>query len=421
MQPNTPFCILQGGRQLVAGLEWRYLPVRGRRMIRQRLPAGPHSYHVVLANTRSGDPGCLLGSVRLPSSGQGRVKRFPLALMALQLMPPDSYAVCRLEEGLYWFIAKEGEGLSPFSDFPGTREQIAHYLQQFLLLNRADTQWQEFRSDSPAEKGDPFAGLSLDDLLRHAPPLAHKYRLKGADNRYRLRLAGALLVVMAALLSAVMWWNNYQQQQRIEAAQRYLLQRQQQGAAMRIPPPWSRQPSLRDVLSACQLASDNLPVVIAGWALSHVSCTTEPARVAVKYGLQGAGTVDDFSRQLRKHGLSGVPYHFNLPGAGDEAELLLPLRLQKQTAAEDTPPAVLTSLVSLAQQTNSELQLSDATGTGSEHYLVRTFTLVTPLSPHLLLTAPVMQARNLGVIRLEISKTAGRLLYTLEGRLYEKQ
>ncbi len=426
MQPNTPYCIRHEGRRLVAGLEWRYLPVRGRRKIRQRLPAGQHIFHVVLTNERSSDPGCLLGSVRLPPAEQGREKCYPLALMALQKMPPDSYAVCRLEEGLYWFVAKEGHGLSPFSDLPGTREETEHYVRQFLLLNRSETQWQEFRVDRPsvnsaAEQKETFAGLTLDELLQRTPPLARKFRLKATDHRYRLRLAGALLVAGAALLSAVMWWNNYQQQQRIAAAQRYLLLKQQQGAAAETAPPWSRQPSLGDVLSACQQRAGVLPVMIAGWGLSHVSCSTDPASITVKYNLQGSGTVDDFSRQLQGKGLSGLPYRFNLPGAGDEAELLLPFTLRQRPEGEASPPVLLTTLVSLAQRTHSELQLSDATASGSAHFRVRTFTLVTLLSPRLLLTEPAMRAQNLGFIRFDISRTAGRLLFTLEGRLYEKQ
>ena len=421
MQQNRPYSIRQGGRQLVAGLSWRYLPVRGRRKIRQRLPAVQHTYHVVLTNDRTGDPGCLLGSVQLLPAKQGREKRYPLALVALQKMPPDSYAVCRLEEGLYWFIAKEGHGLSPFSDIPGTREETEHYLQQFLLLHRSDSQWQEFRSTSASEKKETFAGLTLDELLQDTPPLARKYRLKGTDNRYRLRLAGGLLVAGAALLSAVMWRNNYQQQQRIEAAQRYLLLKQQSAAADAAPP-WSRQPSLSEVLSACQQRTGVLPIMIAGWGLSHVSCTADPARITAKYSLQGSGTVDDFSRQLKEHGLSGLPYRFNLPGAGDEAELLLPFVMQKRPGPDvASEPASLTSLASLAQRTHSELQLSDAAGPGSDPFSVRTFTLVTPISPRLLLSGPVMQARNLGFTRLDISLTAGRLLFTLEGRLYEKQ
>ncbi|MFC6377126.1 type 4b pilus protein PilO2 [Tatumella terrea] len=426
MQQNPPYCIRQGGRQLVAGLEWRYLPVRGRRKIRQRLPAGQQTFHVVLTNERRSDPGCLLGCVGLPPAEQGRVKRYPLALMALQKMPPDSYAICRLEEGLYWFVAKEGHGLSPFSDFPGTREETRHYVRQFLLLNRSETQWKEFRSDSPSvngavEKKQSFAGLTLDELLQHSPPLARKYRLKATDNRSRLRLAGALVVIGAAILSAVMWWNNYQQQQRIEAAQRYLLLKQQQGSAAETAPPWSRQPALSDVLSVCQQRTGGLPMVIAGWGLSHVSCKADPAGITAKYSLQGAGTVDDFSRQLQEHGLSGLPYRFNLPGAGDEAEIFLPFTLRQGTDRKTSASVPLTSLVSLAQQTHSELQLSEAAGIESGRFTVRTFTLVTPLSPRLLLTGPVMQAQNLGFIRLDISRTAGRLLFTLEGRLYEKQ
>ena len=426
MQQNRPYCIRQDGRQLVAGLSWRYLPVRGRRKIRQRIPAAQHTYHVVLTHDRTGEPGCLLGSVQLLPAKQGREKRYPLALVALQKMPPDSYAVCRLEEGLYWFIAKEGHKLSPFSDIPGTREETEHYLRQFLLLNSSDNQWQEFRGTSPladraAERKETFAGLTLEELLQDTPPLARKYRLKGTDHRYHLRLAGGLLVAGAALFSAVMWRNNYQQQQRIEAARHYLLLKQQQSATANPAPPWSGQPSFSEVLSACQQRSGILPIVIAGWGLSQVSCTADPARITVKYSLQGTGTVDDFSRQLEEHGLSGLPYRFNLPGAGDEAELLLPFVMQKRSGPAPSEPASLTSLASLAQQTHSELQLSDAAAIGTGQFSVRTFTLVTPLSPHLLLSGSVMRARNLGFIRLDISRSAGRLLFTLEGRLYEKQ
>lgn len=420
MSGIKPYCILHAGRQLVLGLEWRYLPVRGARKIRQRLPDVPHIFRVILTPEAAGDPGCLLGTIELSPDSKGREKSYPLALIVLREMPADSYAVCRLEKGLYWFIAKAGKELSPFSDRLGSLDEIRQHIRQFLLLNRPDIQWHEYRTPGGEGKGDGIAGLCLDDLLPQSSPLPRKFRLKASGHRSRLRVAGGLLVLCALVISGLLWRNNWQQQQRIDAAQRYLLQQKRQQAAGQPTLPWAHQPAFSDALAACQQHLVSLPVMIADWGLSHVSCTAEPARVLARYSMQGTGTIDDFIRGLSADGLSPQAYRFNLPGAGDEAELqlALPAVAVHHTAAATT--VSLTALVSLAQRTHSQLQLSEReTIAGAAHYSVRTFTLVTGLSPRLLLSSAVMQAQNLSFIRLDISRTEGKLLFTVEGRLYE--
>ncbi|WP_029686834.1 type 4b pilus protein PilO2 [Tatumella saanichensis] len=422
MTGSTAFCVHHRGGQWVLGLEWRYLPVRGRRKIRQRLSRSADIYQVNLPQEFGGEQGCLLGTTRLSAENKRRDKSYSLALAVLQQLPANSFAVYRVDSHSYWFVARIGNSLSPFSDYLGDAEEMLRHIRQFRMLSPPEIVWDQHLSHPRSDEQAITEALSLDTLLPQHDPLPRKYRLSQVANHRRLRLPGALILLAAFALSAWLWWNNYQQQQRIAAAQQYLLQQQQLMAARQGATPWHNSPSLADTLQRCQGESEPLPLFIAGWALTQVQCYPQGGTLIVSYRMHDADTIDDFIRQLHRAHLPVTEQRFNLPGAGDEARLQLSF-LGTKFSSHDSPMGItLTGLVSLAQRTRGELQLSQAMKVpGGGGYREYRFTLLTALSPRLLLSDPAISGGNLVADSVGIQRTGGKLLMTLEGRIYEKQ
>ena len=420
MTGSTAYCVHHRGGQWVLGLEWRYLPVRGRRKIRQRLPRGADIYQVNLPQEYGAEQGCLLGTTSLSAENKRRDKSYSLALAVLQQLPVNSFAVYRVDSYRYWFVARIGNSLSPFSDYLGDANEILRHIRQFRMLSPPEIVWDQHLSHSRSDEQKIADAASLDTLLAQYDPLPRKYRLTQVANHRRLRLPGALILLAAIGLSAWLWWNNYQQQQRIAAAQRYLLQQQQLMAARQGATPWHNFPSLADTLRRCQGESEPLPLFIAGWALMQVQCYPQSGTLRVSYRMQEADTLDDFIHQLRQSHLPVTEQHFNLPGAGDEASLLLSFVATTNNRNDSPMGITLTGLVSMAQRTHGELQLSQAMKIPGGYSEYR-FTLLTALSPRLLLSDSAISSGNLVADSVGIQRTGEKLLLTLEGRIYEKQ
>lgn len=422
MTGSTAFCVHHRGGQWVLGLEWRYLPVRGRRKIRQRLPRGADIYQVNVPQEYGGEQGCLLGTTRFSAENKRRDKSYSLALAILQRLPVNSFAVYRVEVDRYWFVARIGNSLSPFSDYLGDADEMLRHIRQFRMLSPPEIVWDQHLSHPRTDEQVITEAVTLNTLLPHDDPLPRKYRLTQVANHRRLRLPAALIVLTAFGLSGWLWWNNYLQQQRIAAAQQYLQQQQQLMASRQGATPWHIFPSLADTLQRCQRESEPLPLFIASWALMQVQCSPQSGKLIVSYRMQDADTLDDFTHQLQLAHLPVTEQHFNLPGAGDEARLALSFPGTTFTRNDSPMGITLHGLVSVAQRTHGQLQLSQALNVpGGSGYREYRFTLLTALSPRLLLSDPAFSGGNLVADSVTIQRTGEKLLLTLEGRIYEKQ
>lgn len=422
MMTDTTYAIQHRRGQWVLGLEWRYLPVRGRRKIRQRLPRGADIYQVSVPQEYGGEQGSLLGTTTLSVENKRRDNSYPLALAVMQQLPADSFAVYRIESDRYWFVARIGNSLSPFSDYLGTAEAMLRHIRHFRMLSPPEILWNQHQNPPRWEDQGLLEAETLDHLLQKCEPLPRKYRLNPVAQHRRLRAPAALILLTAAGISAWLWWNTYQQQQRIAAAQRYLLQQQQLMASRQGETPWHTLHSLADVLSRCQGESNPLPLFISGWALMRVQCFPQNNQLIVSYRMNDNDTIDDFIQQLSRMHLPITEQHFNLPGAGDEATLQLSFPRTPMPINTRPQGITTTGLVSLAQGSHSELQLSQALSLpGERGYRQYTFTLLTALSPRLLLSEPAFSAGNLVADSVAIQRSGGKLLMTLQGRIYEKQ
>ncbi len=407
------------GRIYVAGIHWQYFPVSGIRGLRLRAKAS-HASHWIAIHSHSGtQSGKLLGTLNDVQPYPKGQRYYSLALALLPALSVNSYAIFPLDNSRYWFMAVQNGMLSVFSDVTGTMDAIVQHRDNFLRLIPHEQELISYLPDSLAtENSLPLPDIQA--LLEHKDSSVRRNQLKRVNGHATLRWLGGGIVLAAFFISSYRIWQNQRESQRIEEAQIALLARQRTHATQ--PQPWQSLPPFKERVSACLLAWRKLPVFIAQWQLSEVSCQADSS-LHMTYVMQ-SGSVDAFSERLRHYFGSNVQPQFNIPGPANIAYVTLPLVSNPVTKNNvDQHPINVEQLVSFAQSLKLALNIA------SDSSMVTTlpphpvkeigFTLVTQLSPEQIIHYPLFNNTHLRATQIQVKNKGFRLEYTLSGILYE--
>jgi hypothetical protein len=415
----------------IAGLQWQYLPLRGKRSMRLRAREADANYWATLPTGEGQALGTLLGTVNIADTGLFKGNRKKLVSMALAILPalPRScYAVFNLPDGQYWFIAVIDGMISPFGDVVGDELAIRSALSNFQQISSTpDDGWtiyapDDFLPDTQTENHDLFSLLENKTGIRRA-------RLYKTNNKKAILTWVALLVVLAGGYWGYSLWQTHQEQLRIEAGRQLILA--QQKLAPHIPAdnlkPWADQPLFPEMLSACSAVWKVAHISIAGWVFNNAKCDSD-GKITLHYSLPTGGTVGDFAaRLLELYGPDTRPV-FNIPGPADDASYTLPVPLSIKKHPEPLLPGdqQIQHLTSYAQRINARLRLAETdvatqvTNGQATNLAWRTysFTFITAIPPDRLFAPTRFLSNGMRATSISTELKNNRFEYTIEGFLY---
>lgn len=415
-----------GKKQFIAGMQWQYLPLRGKRHLRLRAKAENITHWVSCNNNHNAIKGSFLGTCHLQAAEKSlrHSRYFSLALLVIPHLALNSYAVFPLTEKRFWFIARyEGE-ISPFSDVVGDAEEIARYIGVFLQLLPDGHPWVVYAPEGFVSC-QALLPPDYQQLLTSKATEWRKIRLTSCDNKAALRGYGVLLLFFAAAVGGHTFWQKYQEQKNIAAAQRYLREQQAlQAISIAKAKPWDNTPSFRDVIKECQQQWRQLPLLISGWQFSDARCESK-GKMKVHYLLKQPGNIGSFSHRVDEIFRTAVNITFNIPGAANDATFFLPLEWRESASASQTESRDVSvrDLVTYAQKMNLGLRLApeEASNRVEQNHQVwqlHHFSLVSAFPPLTLFADPLFTQENIRAKSVVIENNDRKLNYRLDGVLY---
>lgn len=430
MKQQTTWTFQAQGTLLVAGLNWQYLPLRGRRGMRLRAKEAGATHWAVLLTDDGQSLGTLLGTVSLTNKAElkhNRHKLASMALAALPALPRSCYAVFDLSPGKYWFVAITDGMLSPFGDIVGDEHGIRTAVSNFLQI-----------SNSPPEGWKVYAPAGFfPDIDTEELPLTaltdNKARLKRArlnktHNPEALWMWAISVFVVAGGYLLLSSWQQHKDEERVAEAQAALLARQKLDATpAEALKPWAKQPRFPSMLSACSTVWKDAQISIAGWIFNTATCDTN-GKIILHYTLPSGGTVGDFAARLPAIYGPDIQPDFNIPGGADDAAFVLPVPLSPPGSPEALLPGnqQIQHLTSYAQRINARLRLNELdTDTQLSQGNVQnlpwrtfSFTFVTDIPPDRLFAPTRFNSSGIRASSIVTTLKNNRLEYTIEGLLY---
>ncbi|MQL50044.1 MULTISPECIES: type 4b pilus protein PilO2 [Photorhabdus] len=419
---------------LISGLQWQYLSIRGRRNMRLRAKEKKANYWSALTAGDGQAQGTLLGTVNVSDTQAIKRSSHILASMALTVLPAlpqDCYAVFRLSDEQYWFIAVIDKILSPFGDVVGDKSSILTTVKTFLQVTPTPKNGWEIYAPANFFNDIPTEELELLPLLTNKVNL-RRARLYKTHNQQPLWILGSTAIILCGGYLANNTWQTHQSQMRIEAAQAALLAQQaskenQQEIADNLKP-WNSLPSFPDMMEACSKVWKKAPISIAGWIFNSSSCDNS-GNTTLNYSLPNGGTIGDFAARLPLF-YDEIKPTFNILGGANSASFTLPFTLVPLVHPE---PLLLgdqqiQNLTSYAQRINAQLRLSennitthltqDETSNLQFQFRTYNFEFITDIPPDRLFAPSRFNSNGIRAMRIRTLLKNNRLEYNIEGVLY---
>lgn len=419
------------GAWLVAGLNWQYLPVRGRRGMRLRAKEAGATHWAELLTDDGQSHGTLLGTVALTDKTtlkHGRHKLVSMALTAMTALPKTCYCVFTLSPDRYWFVAVSEGILSPFADIVGDEHAIRTAVSNFLQISTAPPEGWTVYAPTGFFLDRDTEEKSLSVVTGNKVGL-RRDRLNKTHNPQVLWLWAISVVVGVGgylLLSA---WQQHQEEARIAAAQTALKARQLSlsSAPTDSLKPWAKQPRLPSMMNACSTVWKDAQISIASWIFNSATCDAS-GKIILHYTLPNGGTVGDFAARLLEIYGPDIQPEFNIPGAADDAAFTLPVQLSSPGSPEPLLPGNLQiqNLTSYAQRINARLRLNlldvntQLLQGNVQNLPWRTFsfTFITDIPPDRLFASTRFNSSGIRASRIITTLKNTRLEYTIEGHIY---
>lgn len=425
------YTLQTGHAWLIAGLQWQYLPLRGRRSMRLRARGEDANYWAAIITGDGQAQGTLLGTINIEDKKlvkHGRLELASMALTAMSGLPDNCYAVFPLPDDRFWFVAISEGMLSPFGDIVGDKETIQNAVNNFLQITSApEGGWMVY---APEEffPGLVTAEIVLDVLLNNKSGI-RRARLHKTHDQRALWIWGLAAVAILVGYTSYNAWQNHLEKVQIETAHAALIAQQEQQKAKPTDTlkPWAKQPMFPDMLTACSSVWKKAQISIAGWVFNTARCDVK-GNITLHYSLPNGGTVGDFAARLPMlYGQSIQPV-FNIPGAADDASFVLPVPLTSPANPEPLLPGTqqIQNLTSYAQRTNAQLRLAELDATTqlsqgeprSLAYRTYSFTFITDIPPDRLFATTRFDSSGMRAASITTSLKNSRLEYTIEGVLY---
>lgn len=420
-------CFIPCGRQLlVAGLRWTLTEGRSASAARRVARENDADWFAAVIISKQQ---LLAGTVNLAehdlTQKEGR-KSASLALSVLPALGPDGWAVFRLPDDRFWFVAAKDAQLSVFSDVVGSEEAVRQALQTFMDFDTSDGASRTVICPDGFQPDITGAEQPLDSLLS-ALAVPRIARLQPVSNSRALIGWSALLIVV---FGGYFGWQQYQSWQdsvRAEAARAAYLEARERmkSATPSTLLPWKSQPVLTEFVASCSRQWKQAPLSIAGWRFTTAECTQQRVRFA--WSKPAGGTIGDFARRLA-HWYPSQPPLFNIPGAADTGGVSVALDMPVPENAEAVPGADAQTqrLTNYAQQLRARLSL---TPEGGQVKVINgkalplpwqtfSFQFDTDIPPDRLFQPQHFDATGIRLTRISVSLNNARLHYSLEGKLY---
>lgn len=428
MKQQTTWTLQTNGAWLVAGLNWQYLPLRGRRGMRLRAKEAGATHWAEMLTDDGQSQGTLLGTIAITNKAEMKHRLASMALAVLPALPPSCYAVFALSPDTYWFIAVNDGMLSPLSDIVGDEHAVRTAAANFLQISGSPPKgWTVY---APSEffpelevVETPLATLTGNKVgLRRA-------RLHKTHNPQLLWLWGIFAVVVVGSYLLLTAWQQHKEEERVAAARAALLARQQAESKAPVDSlkPWAKQPRFPSMLNACSTVWKEAQISIAGWIFNTATCDAN-GKITLHYTLPSGGTVGDFAARLPVIYGPDIKPEFNIPGGADDAAFALPVMLTPPERPESLLQGNLQiqHLTSYAQRLNARLRLSELdtstqlTQGNVQNLPWRTFsfTFITDIPPDRLFAPGRFNSDGLRAATIMTRLKNNRLEYTIEGILY---
>lgn len=415
---------------LVAGLQWHWVSVRGRRRMRIEARDMYAGHWLALPGGTTDDPGTWLGCLSSEALPIPKGKRpASLAVALLGNVPADCWGVFILPGGLCWFMAVTGGHPSPYGDVTGNAETVIRAAERFCATSPAPPSgWTIFDPDGlmakPEARKEPLAALLPTAVPKQA-------RLLKTEDRT------TTWVVMLMLVGAVAaWYGNYLLETKKKAEHDAWVQaeliRTREAAELRpgsLKKPWGGMPDFSEMLNACVKEWREAPLSIAGWVFSRATCESS-GQMTLHYALPDGGTVGDFAARLPQLYGPAKQAFFNMPGPSDDASFKEDVHFIP-SAPEALLPGdeQLRRMTSYAQRLRASLRFSEPSllvqNVGNESvplpWKKYTFTFITDIPPDRLFDASRFPGNGLRLSSVKAELHSSRLTYTLEGMLYAEK
>ncbi len=442
--PAPAVSIVPAGKTvLVAGLQWQWVPARGRRRMRIEARDQLAGHWLALPAGTSDDPaswlGCLADDMAVLPKGNylaslaaalfGKVPAASLAAAVLGSVPADCWGIFLLPTGKYWFMAVTGGHPSPYGDVVGDAATTLRAAEVFRALAPTPAAgWTVFDPDAlldlPEARRDRLDALIPDSVPTRAA-------LRKTDSRTVSRLLWLGIVCAAAA-----WYGNHWLEEKKEADHAAWVQaeliRAREAAVLKpaiLAKPWGGQPDFSGMLSACVMQWRQAPLSIAGWVFSQVICEST-GQLTLHYALPDGGTVGDFAARLPQLYGPGVQAIFNMPGPSDDASFRESVHFTPALPEALLPgDEQLRRMTSYAQRLRANLRFSEPvvlTQTVGQDQIPLpwkrySFTFITDIPPDRLFDASRFPGNGLRLSSVKAELHSSRLTYTLEGMLYAEK
>lgn len=419
-----------GKTALIAGLQWKWLSVRGRRRMRIEARDQFAGYWVALPAGTSDEPATWLGCFADDEAMLPRGKRLAsLSAAVLGSVPADCWGIFLLPAGKYWFMAVTGGNPSPYGDVVGDAATALRAAEKFRsLVQTPSAGWTVFDPDSMLDLPDARRER-LDALIPTSVPARALLNKTDSHTTSRLIMLGVVCVAAA-------WYGNHLLEVRKKAEHDAWVQaeltRARVAAALKpasLSKPWGSQPDFSGMLSACVKQWRQAPLSIAGWVFRRATCEAT-GQLTLHYALPDGGTVGDFATRLPQLYGPGMQAVFNMPGPSDDASF------KEQVRFASAPPEALLPgdeqlrrMTSYAQRLRANLRFSEAVQltqtVGQEQVPLPwkrySFTFITDIPPDRLFYATRFPGNGLRLSSVKAELHSSRLTYTLEGMLYAEK
>lgn len=435
MTDNTKagtYSLQTGHAWLIAGLQWQYLPLRGRRNMRLRVRGEDANFWTAILTGEGQAQGTLLGTINITDKHvlkRGRLELASMALTAMSGLPDNCYAVFPLPDGRFWFVAVSEGMLSPFGDIVGDKTAIGTAVKNFLQITPIPEGGWVIYAPEEFFPGLITSEVALTDLLNNKSGI-RRARLHKTHDQQALWLWGIAAISILGCYFGYTAWQSHQENIQNAAMQAALIAQQKQQEKAKPTDnlkPWASQPKFPDMLSACSNVWKKAQISIAGWVFNTAECDAK-GNITLHYSLPNGGTVGDFAARLPMLYGQKIQSEFNIPGAADDAYFTLPVVMQSPTKPESLLPGSLQiqNLTSYAQRTNAQLRLAelDATTQLSQGearnvaYRTYSFTFITDIPPDRLFAPTRFDSSGMRAANITTSLKNSRLEYTIEGVLY---
>lgn len=309
-----------GNANYVAGMKWVDYSKHKGGLSQVKKESRSTATHKAVVSNKSG----MVGLVKLARKKNVK-SHYSFALAALSAIGPNGYAVVRVNEEEFVFLATVDNRPAIVGDMVGNLQKMKQVHSQFLKFN--DEPYEGWNAIST-----PDSPVEYESLLPGKP--AKNALIEPLYNRKPLFAGIALLLLVWAGNHGYHWWQAEQekiaQQEAIKASQEKLHKAEALRASLN---PWSKEIPATEFLALCRQARYNIPVSIAGWRLVGGRCLSGSSDAKGKIGpgpvlelgftATDGRTAEEFKDRAWYY-LHQYP-HFNLMQGGDTGTVSISL------------------------------------------------------------------------------------------------